>query len=114
MLAQLRLKSAPGRKMKWDCWTRDGKSQTVVATSLQQPVSTTTSRIELLNSMGRTVSEPTDHRAEGSGLRVYFVKTWCSNAVKVDNDDNVINPLAVNCKLNILRPQSSQKHKLNQ
>lgn len=42
--------------MKWTKWdSSDGKSETVVPTSLQKPVSTTTSRVSLLHSMGGNV-----------------------------------------------------------
>lgn len=69
VLIEFGLKAAPGLCLvagegngKWDwIWLNNGKIETVVPTSLQRPVSTTTSQIELLHSTDRLCSGPTEH-----------------------------------------------------
>ena len=62
---------------RWADGTTAGKTTgSVVPTSLQRPVSTTTSRIKLLNSAGGPSSEPTESRTSRSGLCVYITDAW--------------------------------------
>lgn len=71
---------------KWDSsWRNNLKSECVVPTSLQRPVFTATSQIQMLHWTAGHIPTSMKCKTKRGGLCVYVIDARCSHAVK--NDD---------------------------